>query len=122
MPVPPGTFLEGQPQPELDLARVAGAALHRAVEVEHQVRDLGGANVLLVEEIEDLEDRLDRDLPEVEGARDAEVEGGELIVLPARVPLDHARARVDDAGDRGRTGNAPVLGRIRGHSRRVDRN
>src|SRR6185503_5134344 len=47
--------LEEHLQPQLDDARVAGAAAHGAVEVEGQLGGLRAQEVLLVEDVEDLE-------------------------------------------------------------------
>ena len=55
--------LPDQPGAELHLARIAEAALHRAVEVEDQVRDLRDEQVRRVEQVEDVDDRLERDAP-----------------------------------------------------------
>ena len=51
--------LPEHPHPELHLPRVADAALHGAVEVEDQVRHFGAVEVLAVEEIEDVDGRLE---------------------------------------------------------------
>ena len=74
----------------------------RAVEVEDQVRGLRHEDVRAVEEVEDLDDRLDRDaLAELELLREAHVEGGVGVVLAAGVALDDGAVRTDAVGGAG---------------------
>src|SRR6188474_271351 len=87
--------LEEQLQPQLDDARVAGAAAHSAVEVEGELSRLRAQEVLFVEDVEDLEHRLHGDAAEREVLRQPEVERGELVVLAPEVAARHRAVRID---------------------------
>src|SRR5947207_8820878 len=76
---------------ELHLARVAEAGADGAVEVEDQVRVLRHQDVGGVEQVEDLDDGLERGrLPELELAGDAQIERRERVGLASRVALHDA--------------------------------
>src|SRR4051812_49771974 len=80
-------FLPEHAECELELARVADSALHRSVEVEDEIRDLGAAEVFAIEEVEDVEGGLEGHARGSELSGEAEVEGRVLIVLAAEVAL-----------------------------------
>src|SRR6185369_6633433 len=75
------SFSERDPDADLELPRVAGAFLHRAVEIEHEIGYRGLLGVLGVEEVEPLDRRLDQETRHVEFPREAQVERGILVVL-----------------------------------------
>src|SRR5205085_12622794 len=87
--------LPKHPHAQLHLARIAGAALHGAVEVEDQARDLRTMEVLAVERIEDVDGRLDHGSGGVELLRQAQIERRELIVLASEVARGHGAVGVD---------------------------
>src|SRR5437660_12670218 len=80
-----GESLPKHAHTHLDLARITGAALHGAVEVEDEVRHLGAPEILAVENIEDVDSRLGDDATDVELLREAQVERRIFIVLAAEV-------------------------------------
>src|SRR4051794_22208266 len=87
--------LPNNPYPQLHLPWLADAALYGAVEVEDQVCYFGAVEILAVEEIEDVEGRLDFVGAEGEVFGEAEVEGGVEVVLAAEVALGYGAVGID---------------------------
>ena len=121
--MPPGgnAFLPGHPQPELHLARVAVTAPDRAGEVEDQVPHLRREEVVAVEEVENLDDRLDRHGRERELLRHPQVERGELVVLPAEVPRRGGQATPGGVARDASVGGARGVGATRRNRLRLRR-
>src|SRR5206468_1345318 len=99
--------LEDRPNTHLNLPRVSGAALDGAVEIEDQVGHLGPVEILAVEDVENLDARLEREPRDHEGARKPQIERGKLVVLASQVPPRHGAVRID-----------PILRSVRRHARR----
>src|SRR5216684_6698260 len=96
-------------QSQLHLPGIADAALHGAVEVEDEACHFGAAQVLAVEEIEDVEGWLDGCPGVLDRPGQPHVERRELIVLASQVSPRHRAVGVD-----------AILRRLRGgHESRI---
>src|SRR5262245_21320514 len=113
LPGRPRTSLERDPEPELELPRVAGALLDSTVEVEHEVGHRGLLRVLGVEQVEAFDRRLDDDAADLKRPRETQVERRELVVLVPQVPARDRAVLVDPVlGNRGRDSGGVDIQRL----------
>ena len=77
------------------MSRLTAAAAHRTVEIENQVGGSGTEEVLRIEDVEDVDDRLDRKAAHVEVLRQSNIETVELVVLLAQIASGDRAVGID---------------------------
>src|SRR6187549_2760575 len=86
---------ESRPNPELNLQRVTGTTLDRAVEVEDEAGNLGAAKVPGVEQVEGLQHGFDDEFARMKLSGQAQVQGRERVVFSTQVALRDRAVGID---------------------------